>query len=437
MSSALAIAAVSALLRNVLDNGVMDDSLVGSVGTVRVSTLAPDLIALGNDTPNQLNVFLYQVSPNLGWRNSALPSRDARGDRLTNPPLALNLHYLITAYAARELHAEILLGRAMQILHEIPVLTRELIRRGVSVPDLVTSPSLLPPDLRSIAASALDEQVESIKITPHASGAEEMSKIWAALQSKYRPSTAYDVSVVLIESRRPTRRALPVLRRELRVVPLQAPRIERVLSRAGSTSPPVAGDAILAGHTLLLEGVHLKGDRTRVQLGAIPVMPDASEVLDSSIPVPLPPELPAGLHTVQVIHERQSPGDGVRRVTAVSNLASFLLRPRILQAQMTGAQTLQLDLEPPVHPRQQAIVFLNERAPLSSPPDSDTRLREYSIVVPPLPPTSPPQPVTGLTVPLPDVEPGEYLVRIQIDGAESPLEVDAQGRFSEPSVVVA
>ena len=48
---------------------------------------------------------------------------------LSNPPLALNnLHYLLSAYSGGDLHAEILLGYAMQLLHEMPVLTRAAIR---------------------------------------------------------------------------------------------------------------------------------------------------------------------------------------------------------------------------------------------------------------------------------------------------------------------
>jgi hypothetical protein len=438
MSSALAIAAVSALLRNLLDNGVMDDELVSTVGAVRVTALAPDLITLGSDAGNQLNVFLYQVMSNVGWRNVGLPTRDARGDRISNPPLALDLRYLLTAYSARELHSEILLGRAMQILHEVPALSRDAIRRGLGVPDLLTSPSLLPPDLRAIAAAELEEQIEAIKITPHGLGMEEASKLWAALQSKYRPSTAYDVSVVLIESTRPTRRALPVRLRKIYVAPQRAPRIDRVLSQETATDPAAAGDPILAGHTLVLEGRHLKGERTRVHIGATVVDPPPARIRDDAIFVELPEEIPAGLQTAQIVQERRSTDSLVSRTSAVSNVVSFLLRPSIVQAQMVPADTLQLDIEPPLLPQQRAMVFLNERVTPESPPAPEiVSPRAYSFVVPVRSVLSPPQPITQLQVPLIDVEPGSYLVRIQVDGAESPLFTDIHGRYDRPSVVVA
>jgi hypothetical protein len=100
MSGPLALGAVSAVLRNLLDNGMVDAG--PAVGSVKVTAIAPDAIKL--DDPNagpSLNLFLYRVSPNPGWRNAVLPSMNAGGERLTNPPLALDVHYLLTAYGSR------------------------------------------------------------------------------------------------------------------------------------------------------------------------------------------------------------------------------------------------------------------------------------------------------------------------------------------------
>ena len=89
MSSALAIGAVSAVLKNLLDNGIVEQVALGT--TVNVSAVAPDTIRLdAPEDPPQLNVFLHQVTPNAAWRNRELPSRASNGDRLTNPPLALS-----------------------------------------------------------------------------------------------------------------------------------------------------------------------------------------------------------------------------------------------------------------------------------------------------------------------------------------------------------
>ena len=155
MGNALAIAAVTAVLKDLLNNGLIDHNVTGAVGgNVTVSALPPDRVfAPGTQEGNQLNLFLYQVAPNIGWRNVGLPSRDERGERLSNPPLALDLHYLLTAYGAEDLHAELLLGYAMQLLHETPVLTRKSIRTA-----LQPSPfngAILPRARGSISASRM------------------------------------------------------------------------------------------------------------------------------------------------------------------------------------------------------------------------------------------------------------------------------------------
>ena len=237
MSSALAIASVTAVLRDLLNNGLIDHNLASSVGDVEVSALPPDRIETGDSAEkSQLNLFLYQVTPNQGWRNVALPSRDARGDRLTNPPLALDLHYMLTAYGAKAFHCEILLGYGMQLLHETPVLARDAIRRALSPPFPVNGDGL-PASLQALSASELAEQIEQIKITPLSLSTEEISRLWTAFQAKYRPTAAYQVSVVLIESKRSTRSTLPVRARNVYVVAFHQPAIGRVLSQAADGRP--------------------------------------------------------------------------------------------------------------------------------------------------------------------------------------------------------
>ena len=116
MSSALAIAGVTAVLRDLLNDGLINHNVSGLLGsTVTVSAVPPDRVVPANGTEStQLNLFLHQVTFNTGWRNHALPSRDGSGtQRLSNPPLALDLHYLVSAYSAEELGSEILLGYAI------------------------------------------------------------------------------------------------------------------------------------------------------------------------------------------------------------------------------------------------------------------------------------------------------------------------------------
>ncbi len=210
MSSPLAIGAVTAVLRNLLDNGIVDASPLQ--GPVTVTASAPDQIKL--DAPNgtpQLNVFLYQVTYNAALRNTALPSTSRGGDRLSNPPLALDLHYLVTAYGRSDFQAEILLGWAMHLLHEQPVLDRAAIRRAIQPGTLDVS--MLPPDMQVLAGSDLADQFEAIRVSPLGLQMDDMSKLWTAIKAEFRPSAAYQVSVVLIEATKAARAALPVLSR--------------------------------------------------------------------------------------------------------------------------------------------------------------------------------------------------------------------------------
>src|SRR5947209_4424355 len=107
MSGPFALAAVSAVLRRLVSRGLgdVDLSIFGGSATT-VTAHPPDQIAVGVNEAAQLNLFLYRVNENAALRNDGLASRGQAGDRLTNPALALDLYYLLTAYGAAELSPE-------------------------------------------------------------------------------------------------------------------------------------------------------------------------------------------------------------------------------------------------------------------------------------------------------------------------------------------
>ena len=135
MSSPLAIAGITQVLKDLLNDGLINHDITNFTGTtVNVTSVPPDRIDLTAE-PTLLNIFMYQTTYNQGWRNDSLPSLNSRGERVNNPPLALDLHYLLTAYGGGvELHSEILLGYAMQLMHENPVLMRDSIRIALAPP---------------------------------------------------------------------------------------------------------------------------------------------------------------------------------------------------------------------------------------------------------------------------------------------------------------
>ncbi len=270
MSSPLAIGAVSAVLRNLLDNGLIQTGPVGA--PVNVSAVAPDTIDLEAAGQPRLNLFLFQVTPNAGWRNHALPSRGAaNGERLTNPPLALDLHYMLTAYSRADCEAEILLGYGMHLLHERPVLDRAAIRRALDPSPLDVS--MLPTPFQALAASDLADQVEQIKITQTPFDSDDISKLWSAISTHYRPSAAYQVSVVLIESRQPAVTPLPVLTRGKPIPGTQrdegvavSPDVLPPLPTLFEARPPDRQPAARLGEVVTIEGTRLAGSGHEVRL---------------------------------------------------------------------------------------------------------------------------------------------------------------------------
>jgi hypothetical protein len=196
MSNALAIAAVTAVLKSVLDNRLVERGVAQSLGDVSVTALPPDRISVGAEERCQLNLFLYRLTPNTAWRRPRLPSEDGRaGDPA---PLALDLHYLVTAYGEQDFQAEILLGHALQLLHETPVLTQGRIRSALAAPN--GAGGALPPARAALAGAALADQVEQIRVAPEFTNTEEIARLWSALQARYRPSAAYKVSAVLLRA---------------------------------------------------------------------------------------------------------------------------------------------------------------------------------------------------------------------------------------------
>jgi hypothetical protein len=100
----------------------------------------------------------------------------ANGASLSNPPLAINLHYLVTAYGSNPFDAEILLGWAMQVFHSTPVVPRETIEQALA--DLV-SVHPAPAEQQLISGSTLASQAEHIRITPETLTTEEIYRLWS------------------------------------------------------------------------------------------------------------------------------------------------------------------------------------------------------------------------------------------------------------------
>jgi hypothetical protein len=408
VSSALAIAGVTAVLRDLLNDGFVNHNVSGTLGSsVLVSTLPPDRVVSEDQAEaTQINLFLRHITPNLAWRNTFLPSRDDAGrTRLTNPPLALNLHYLVSAYGSGDLHAEILLGYAMQLLHENPALTREAIRTALQPsPDVGLT---LPPALRALADSGLQDQVEQLSIKPEFLSTEEMSKFWTATLAHYRPSAAYEVSVVLIQAVQPAVTPLPVLKRQLFVHPDLLPPMPNIATVVPAGSQPVAQ----LGTTVTLLGSHLAGTNPEVIL--VNERFEVEEVLPAaagssatkmlfSIPLASDEDFPVGIYRVGA--RVQLAGEMAPRAT---NQLALTVAPTItglpggpVDREADGSAIVTVGFTPAIRSGQVArlVVGTQEFAPEPFDPGR-----------------------TSLEFVIPEAPVGDHLARLRIDGIDSPI----------------
>jgi hypothetical protein len=412
VSSALAIAAVTASLKDLLNDGLMDHDL-STVGSFTVTAQPPDRVTTGTTESDQLNLFLYQVTANSGWRNVGLPSRDRGGERITNPPLALDLHYLLTAYGSKDLNAELLLGYAMQVLHETPVLTRPMLRTALGSPAPIDG-TILPGPFGTLSALDLADQVEQIKVSPVFLSAEDLSKLWTAMQARYRPSMGYLVSVVLIQSEGPLRSALPVIKRgadDRGPIARGAPAPTLISARAASTPLQpglrLGDDMLLAGTNLLGGGFSVQMEHAR--LGVIQTLvPKAIDAGQLSVHLPSILEDANGMDTWAVGVYSVSLKIATPSQPSAINSVPVALSPIIgvsPLSQAAGTINLTVTCTPRIRPDQESQVRLLF---------GDMSVTPASIVTP----GTLTQPTT-LTFSIPGVAAGDYVVRLRVDGIDS------------------
>jgi hypothetical protein len=241
--SYLAIGAVTKAMAELLTRKLNIPQLMGAT-TFRVTALPPDDDRIADETG--LNLFLYRVSESPTARNM-----DWRGDRANpvngnKPPLALTLSYMLTAYAKKtggtaqdDISTQQLLGNAMAILHEYPILN--------DVHD-----SEFDADLDAQFAPELRNAFEKVKVTLMPISMEEFSKIWTGFSKAYRLSVAYEVSLIeigpLAAMRAP---AAPVQDTALQLGQIGSPAIGAV----SPASSPAGAEVSITGANLRIAGV--------------------------------------------------------------------------------------------------------------------------------------------------------------------------------------
>lgn len=381
MSNPGAIATVTATLQNLL-----------SAVTPLVTTQAPGLARTGVSA-EQINIFLYSIHHNTTFKNAPMPGRTRDGES-AHAPLPLVLKYLVTTYGLSDddISGQQLMGKTMVLLHDHPLLGKS---------DIVG----ISPD------SGLQDQVERVRIIPDILSLEDMTKLWSSFQTAdYRLSTAYEVSVVLIESIRASRTALPVLTRGIddRGAAIQADLIPPFPTITGIELPDQQAGALL-GDTLVLSGHNLDGDTVTVRF-THPGLPAPIDVpaLAGGTSLRVSVQIPnnaadwiAGLYSVAVLTTRAGEQDRTSNVLSLGVVPQILtITPPSPIATVAGDATITLTFNPQVRPFQHAALLIGDREVLAN---------------------SHPATTDNLTFVVKNSPIGERFLRLRIDGIDSLL----------------
>ncbi|WP_254567832.1 DUF4255 domain-containing protein [Oscillatoria sp. HE19RPO] len=445
MSNYLAIATVTACLQRMLQSSVQLD-----LDGARVTTVRPN--NLGSGTPEKgVNLYMYQVSLNPVWqKNAEVRMRSTRDAGAKKSRTALDLHYILSFYGNEtELEPQRLLGSVVKILSDRTTLTRETIYQTLG-------DSSYP----YLTDSNLADQTEEICFSPMDLSLEDLSKVWSVFfQTPYSISLVYKATVVMIEGEESAYRALPVRERALSgVIPfVNRPLVEQVVSRSGKFDP------ILADSTLLIRGKNLNNKQTKVRISGVEITPQSVNETELLVPLSLTPDnsLKAGVQSLQVIHHistesRRENGNGwqgesshetgtqtlskpiVFSQSLESNAIPFILRPvvtKVTVSKLAGkdedvrSAQIKVRVNLTLGKQQRIVLVLNEKSahnPAAYMFEAPNRHRDGMLV----------------TIPVKNVKPGEYLVRLQVDGAESILNVDSDpsspnfNSYTEPKMVI-
>lgn len=388
MSTPAAMATVTATLQH----------LLASVAPGATVTTQPPSTARNGGNGEQINVFLYGTYYNPAFRNAPMPGETRSGEH-AYPPMPLVLKYLITAYGANDddISGQQLMGLAMSLLHDHPL---------IGPADIIG----ITPD------SNLHQQIERVRIIPDALTLDDMSKLWASFQSaEYRLSTGYEVSVVLIESTRAGRAALPVLKRGERdqgADVVAAPSALLTGLRFANQKPGAElGDMVtVLGERLSTEHTVVRLQHPRLA-DPIDIPPQAGQS-DAEIVLQLPAladyaalgfSWPAGFYTLKLVMlDPDLP-------TWASNPVSMPLSPQITNITPTTALAGDVALEIQCLPQ----VKTGQRVALLF---SDQIITPDAVITPADPTVAT---TLSFTIPNASARATPYAVRLRVDGVDS------------------
>lgn len=352
MSNYKAIATVTAVLRNILEDSqkIIDKNDTVADASIVVKTSSPaKLDGSFNNGAGVLNLFLYRITYNPACCNLNSPTRTKNGQPLiVKPTIALDLHYILTASAENDLKAQLMLSKAMITLHENSLIPKDKITETILKPKSA--------DKGILERSNLDTQVASLKINLHILPIEELTKIWSSFfQTDYQLSVAYKVGVVLLESDLEPVLSLPVSKRQLHVVPIKQPVIEKI-------EPQIM--LYNSAKNLIISGRYLSNDKVLVRIDDKEIEAKNQNLSENQISIDFADlkvnDVLAGIKQVQILQKiRFDENDQEGHKGSASNIAVFMLSPNLKNATSNNGK-LTLDFEPGITEHQKVHILIGD-----------------------------------------------------------------------------
>jgi hypothetical protein len=130
-------------------------------------------LAEGPDPRNTVTLFLFRITQDEYLRGRRIPSDPPHA----NPPLSIDLHYLLTVWADNALAEQTVLTWAMREIQMHPVL-----------------------DSSALSPEAGWTPADVVQLIPAELSNDDLFRIWDLLQPKYRLSISYVARVIRIDT---------------------------------------------------------------------------------------------------------------------------------------------------------------------------------------------------------------------------------------------
>lgn len=179
MNDSAVLNAVDETLRALLWGRMQDDSVISSIITTEQQiSFDPPFLLIDNEKPKEdgLSIYLYRVVENGEMRNR--PPERINASTLRQPPLSLNLYYLVTPLTKDTGNDHRVLAKTMQVFYDHAIIKGALLQ-GV-----------------------LQDTAEELRVTLNTLSIEDLNKLWSAFMRPLRLAVSYEVKVIYIDSER-------------------------------------------------------------------------------------------------------------------------------------------------------------------------------------------------------------------------------------------